>query len=142
FTNTSDIEPISAIWTVNGTVFKSGKGNAIYRFTTTGNYNIELIEDFGNCKDKINKTVVVSEKPNVAFTTSGVLQSCNFPSTVQFKNESTSAVAYKWYFGDGDSSIEYSPIHTYNVAGRFSPILIAFNSNGCSDTLKKNGMVL
>jgi PKD repeat protein len=84
----------------------------------------------------------VYDKPSARFSEAGTLQSCSYPSTIQFRNASTNAVAYKWFFGDGDSSMEHSPTHNYAIAGQFSPMLVAFNANGCSDTMVKAGLVL
>ena len=42
------------------------------------------------------------------------------PLTVQFTDLSTgSPSSWKWYFGDGDSSILQNPIHTYTVVGKY-----------------------
>ncbi len=142
FNNNSGVEPVSAVWTVNNVVFKTGPGDAAYRFTSPGIYTITLTEDFGSCRDELTRKIQVYAKPTAQFTASGVLQSCTYPATVQFQNISLNAVAFKWFFGDGDSSLQSAPTHTYTVAGQFSPMLIALNANGCSDTLVKPGMVL
>jgi PKD repeat protein len=52
FTNISGVVPLSATWRINGTVFKTGDGNAAYRFTAPGTYTVELEEDFGSCQTK------------------------------------------------------------------------------------------
>jgi PKD repeat protein len=44
--------------------------------------------------------------------------------------------AWKWYFGDGDSSTLQHPVHIYTQAGQYSVTLIAYNTMG-SDTLTK-----
>jgi PKD repeat protein len=56
--------------------------------------------------------------------------------TVNFTNKSE-GTAFKWDFGDGSTSTDNSPSHTYSQSGEFDVTLIAFNANGCSDTLKK-----
>ena len=55
---------------------------------------------------------------------------------VTFTNISTNATQYKWYFGDGDSSIMQNPQHTYAFAGNWNVSLVA--SNFCSSTEKMN----
>lgn len=62
------------------------------------------------------------------------IQCNNF--TVNFQNQSTGADTYKWYFGDGDSSIEQNPTHTYRDTGRYTVTLISYNSitNTCLST--------
>jgi hypothetical protein len=44
--------------------------------------------------------------------------------------------AWRWNFGDGNTSIERFPIHTYDSAGIYQACLIASNTNG-ADTLCK-----
>jgi PKD repeat protein len=50
--------------------------------------------------------------------------------TVTFKNETTGAVSYKWDFGDGETSTEESPVHTYPGKGKYVPTLYATNQDG------------
>lgn len=49
-------------------------------------------------------------------------------SEVAFTNLSTNATSYEWTFGDGQTSTEANPVHTY-LDGYFTATLIA--SNGC-----------
>lgn len=51
---------------------------------------------------------------------------------VLLNNTSTMARRYVWYFGDGDSSTIYSPVHTYSL-NRTYPVTLRIE-NGC-DTL-------
>lgn len=50
--------------------------------------------------------------------------------SVTFKNETTGAASYKWDFGDGDSSTEESPVHTYPGKGKYVPTLYAYTKEG------------
>ena len=52
---------------------------------------------------------------------------------VTFTNESVNADTYVWDFGDGNSSTEKSPVHTYEKAGTFTVILTATGSGGADD---------
>jgi PKD repeat protein len=45
---------------------------------------------------------------------------------VLFQNFSENAVSFQWNFGDGETSNERSPVHTYSHAGRYSVSLIAY----------------
>ncbi|MEN8786267.1 MAG: gliding motility-associated C-terminal domain-containing protein, partial [Flavobacteriales bacterium] len=57
---------------------------------------------------------------------------------ISFTNLSNNAVSYKWYFGDGDSSLLSDPTHFYFDEGTYSISLIAYNINGCNDTTSYN----
>jgi len=60
------------------------------------------------------------------------------PATVQFNLPSgpDSALAYTWFFGDGDSAQSPTPQHLYADTGSYTVTLVATNPNtGCADTL-------
>lgn len=49
---------------------------------------------------------------------------------VTFTNQTTGAVSYKWDFGDGTTSEEVSPVHTYPDKGKYVPTLYATTKDG------------
>ena len=49
---------------------------------------------------------------------------------VTFTNASLNADTYSWDFGDGESSTETSPSHTYTADGTYDVTLTAINSGG------------
>ena len=56
---------------------------------------------------------------------------------IQFNPASTGTqYTYQWHFGDGNSSTQASPHHTYAQAGSYSVILVVTNTNpgGCLDS--------
>ncbi|MDQ1254828.1 MAG: hypothetical protein QG646_4098 [Euryarchaeota archaeon] len=57
------------------------------------------------------------------------------PLLVQFTNLSKNATAWNWNFGDGNTSIEKSPMHTYYTAGNYTVNLTVSNTNGTSSKL-------
>ena len=52
---------------------------------------------------------------------------------VSFSNFSLNAVSYSWDFGDGNSSTEESPTHTYVAEGDYTITLTATGSDGTTD---------
>jgi uncharacterized repeat protein (TIGR01451 family) len=67
--------------------------------------------------------------PDARFTATSRLGTV--PMTVGLTDHSTmSPVKWQWDFGDGSTSSEQNPQHTYNAAGRFRVTLTAFNSGG------------
>lgn len=52
---------------------------------------------------------------------------------VSFTNSSTDAVSYLWDFGDGNTSPDENPTHTYAIAGDYSVCLTATSSDGVED---------
>ncbi len=51
-------------------------------------------------------------------------------ATVTFTNESKGAASYEWDFGDGTTSTEESPTHTYPGKGKYVPTLSATSADG------------
>ena len=64
----------------------------------------------------------------------------NTPLTIQFFNESKNASSFEWNFGDGNTSTEEDPEHTYNQAGVYSVSLTVRNGN-LSDTKTIENMI-
>jgi PKD repeat protein len=52
------------------------------------------------------------------------------PLSVQFIGLSQNATEWKWDFGDGLSSVQQNPVHTYLKAGDYNVILTSSNENG------------
>jgi len=63
------------------------------------------------------------------------------PLTVQFTDASTNApTAWSWIFGDGGTSDQQHPAHTYNEPGTYTVALTVTNPGG-SDTLTRAGYI-
>ena len=54
---------------------------------------------------------------------------------VQFYNQSVNTQNVFWDFGDGSTSIENDPLHSYSDTGTYIVTLIATDSIGCTDTI-------
>ncbi len=139
FTNTSVPLPASVSWDF-GDATTSSQLNPVKVYASTGTYTVRMIADFGGCPDTAYSTVTILGKPAAAFD-APVTSACKAPLTVNFNNTSIGAVNYHWDFGDGNTSAQRNPVHTYNAAGSFTVTLIATNANGCSDTLVMPGYV-
>jgi len=56
-----------------------------------------------------------------------------FPRTVTFQNTTPGATSWNWDFGDGTTSTEQNPVHTYQTEGNYTVSLIV-NSDSCERT--------
>jgi PKD repeat protein len=56
------------------------------------------------------------------------------PLSVQFTNQGTTNANYLWDFGDGTTSTQINPTHTYNQLGNYDVSLVVTNGVGCQDT--------
>lgn len=119
--------------------------NPAHTYNTSGNFNVSLrvTNSFG-CITTLTKLqyIKVGSKVHADFTNSQPTD-CTLPSTINFQNNSTGSgtLSYQWDFGDGNTSTQSTPSHTYTTAGSYTVRLIVNSSNGCSDTLTKTDAV-
>lgn len=82
---------------------------------------------FAACQPE-DKPVVSPEEPKVEVKADFSFEVNNLE--VVFTNKSEGAASYKWEFGDGETSKEVSPTHTYASAGEYTVKLTAANADG------------
>jgi PKD repeat protein len=109
-----------------------GPHSVIYTFA--GNRTINLYVSNGFATDTLTKTVNIRSFPVSSFTSS------NDGLTVTFTNTSQNADAYLWDFGDGNTSTESNPVHTYLATGQYEVKLSAINT--CRTIKKTNTVTL
>jgi gliding motility-associated-like protein len=135
FQNNSSPSPISSSWDFgDGTT--SSQTNPVKTFLTAGTFPIKLINNYGNCIDSITKPVTVLAQPTVDFTANDST-SCSSPFTVQFTDNSPVGANWLWDFGDGSTSTQQNPVHTYTTPGYYDVSLTISLPGGCTNTLIK-----
>ncbi|MBC8214633.1 MAG: PKD domain-containing protein, partial [Candidatus Marinimicrobia bacterium] len=106
----------------------AGLGEEIYGCSdpVADNYDDTVTEDDGSCE----------YAPEASFTTD--VTEGYAPLTVTFTNTSDlgsgSDVTYLWDFGDGDTSTEENPEHTFVINGEFSVTLTVETTHGIDTT--------
>lgn len=129
----------SFIWDYNdGTTISSKDSNVVHQYTTPGKYLPKMIlQDAHGCQVPIKGTDSISVFGVVAaFKHDGILV-CD-SNRVAFTNASFSndaIVKYVWNFGDGNTSSEVNPSHSYKQAGSYQTSLQVITKRGCTDTL-------
>lgn len=99
-----------------------------HTYKAAGKYVVSLVvKSAQGCTDIKTDTVFVYGLPTASFMADTVC----FGKATRFSNSSTSLLASKWYFGDGDSSNAASPMHVYKAAGDYTVRLQVANANGC-----------
>jgi PKD repeat protein len=57
---------------------------------------------------------------------------------VSFTNFSLDAATFSWDFGDGSTSVEENPVHTFPSEGTYTVVLTAFNGDGVGKTFSQD----
>ncbi len=115
--------------------------NPSHTYNAPGTYTVTLTvtNQFG-CTDTETKVnfVTTSDNPIANFNFGNVTFGTG--TTVGFVNTSQGAVSYEWFFGDGATSTQVNPTHTYSPenAEQIVVMLIATNEFGCKDTIVKD----
>ena len=84
--------------------------------------------------------VKVFPNPDIEFNVSQNLV-CDSSELLYFVNNTIGAESFKWNFGDGTISLLENPTHIYNVPGVYDVELLAFSSQGCTDTLYEENAI-
>ena len=80
--------------------------------------------------------VTVNPKPSAGIAMPNPDEGCE-PLEVKFQDNTSGNIAnWFWEFGDGNSSTNSSPIHTYNNAGTYDIQLKVTTAEGCTDSLE------
>ena len=135
FQNVSVPSPASSFWDF-GDASTSTAINPVKTYVTPGLYDIKLINTYANCQDSAFKTIRILARPVADFTAPATAR-CEPPFTVNFQDLSTGPVGWQWNFGDGGTSTQQNPSHTYSSYGNFNVTLIVTNASGCTDTILK-----
>ncbi|TNE62774.1 MAG: PKD domain-containing protein [Bacteroidetes bacterium] len=108
--------------------YASGPGPHAIRYLSPGNKNVRLIVSNPAGIDTSFVSQAVLGPPATNFT-----WSANGP-TVTFTNTTVNGQSYLWDFGDGNTSTEVSPEHTYAAPGDYTVTLTV--TNVCTTTSK------
>ena len=110
-----------------------------YTYQTWGNFEIILTVGNELCNDQASQTITIDPPlPIAAFSGEG--EGC-VPLNVTFTNESEYAVSSSWNFGDGQTSNQFSPTHTYYMPGTYNVALTVTGPGGAQDVEIKTAVV-
>lgn len=128
--------PISThAWTF-GDGSTSSASNPSHTYTTGGTYQVKLVVTTAQgCKDSIIKPITIFANPTVSFNHLGHCEQNPTQFTDGSNAGSGTLSTWTYNFGDGGSSNQQNPVHTYANAGTYNVSLLVTNSNGCSNSV-------
>ena len=130
-------------WDFNGDGVLDASGTSVsYTYNDAGSYTVSLTATGPNGVDTLTRTnyVTVSPSPPIALfsanTTTGKKD-----LRVEFTNESIRYSSSSWDFGDGNTSSDTNPIHTYTTSGTFD-VSLSVTGDAGTDTFTSPGLVI
>ena len=140
FTNTST-NYVSCLWTFgDGTT--STATNPTHTYTNNGTFSV-ILKCWGptGCYRSMIYHDIITVTSSEAIFNASPRVGCP-PLTTTFNSLSpVQGLNYLWDFGDGTTSTQANPSHTYTTSGNFDVSLIITDSLGCRDTLIKTNYI-
>lgn len=121
-------------WSVpgQGTIISGQGSDSVYVDWTSGiGYVSVYATSATGCNslaDSCQPSIAPAPVASFTDTTSGM-----FGNDYVFIDGTTGATSWYWEFGDGNTSTQQNPSHSYNGAGTYTVILTVTNANGCTD---------
>ena len=132
FQDTNSVNVVSWLWNFgDGTTSTLASPTHIYDEITTHHASLTVTTSLGCTYTYIGFNSVNFSAYNAGFTTSYIQGP--FPLTMNFTSSNQSATEWYWDFGDGNTSAEENPTHTYLIEGDYEVSLTIY-SNNCEVT--------
>ena len=134
--NNESIGAFNYIWNF-GDNTTSTDINPEHLYPNPANFNVMLVAKNQYCSDSVllNNAIKVHPNPVADFTVQ--ITDNDLRNPVLFINTSTNAIQYSWQFGDGNSSTEKNPEHSFAYNKGYKVMLIATSNKNCTDTIEK-----
>ncbi|GAB3643723.1 hypothetical protein GCM10027423_43600 [Spirosoma arcticum] len=111
----------------------SSEQNPKHTYTVAGSYTVKLTAKGAGGSNQVTQIITIQAPPAAAvaqFSVAG--EGCTAPCAVTLTNQSQNATSYQWDFGDGQTSTEHNPQHTYTQGKIYAIKLIATGPRGSS----------
>jgi len=112
----------------------STEANPSHIFQESKAHHVKLVATGLSGKDSLEQVITVFDRPVAMFEPS-TTEANNLEADITFDNSSVGGSRFLWDFGDGSTSEDESPIHTFTSSGNYTITLYAWNSDACVDTL-------
>ena len=111
----------------------SSEQNPKHTYSVAGSFNVKLTAKGAGGSNDVTQIITIKAPPEAAvaqfsFTGGG----CTAPCAITLTNQSQNATSYQWDFGDGQTSTEQNPQHTYTQGKTFIIKLTATGPGGSS----------
>ena len=142
--NSTDVDGniVNRTWFING-IFFNQTSMLRYTFPDNGTYTatLKVTDDDGDSSTYSQQIQVLNVAPSAGFTYSTQNNNYTKNNPISFTDTSSdvdgSIVSYHWDFGDGTTSTERHPSHTFSSNGRYKITLSIEDNDGKTDSYGK-----
>ncbi|MCB9231490.1 MAG: PKD domain-containing protein [Bacteroidia bacterium] len=106
-------------------IWSNGGTSSTTTVTNAGTYYLNVVDNVGCKSDTSSVTVTVSAGPVAAFSSSQASLTSTFT-----ESSTGNPTSWLWSFGDGNTSTQQNPTHTYAAAGTYTVCLVANSACG------------
>lgn len=135
-------QPIASwLWNFGDGTFSTAQ-HPLHVYSNPGVYTVTLtVTTQYGCTATLaqNNLITISSPPIASFTFQPSAVCTGSP--IAFSGAATGPnpiVSWSWFFGDGTTSSQQNPVHTYSSQGQFLMSLLVTDSQGCVDLVTQN----
>lgn len=142
FTDTStdsDGEIVGWLWDF-GDGNTSTEQNPVYTYSSAGTYSVSLtVTDDGGATNTISNSVTVANDNNAPVADFSYDVNLLTVSLTDANSDSDGQIVdWLWDLGDGNTSTEQNPVHTYAASGTYNISLVVTDDDGASNSVSSS----
>jgi gliding motility-associated-like protein len=142
-TNTSEIEAPHTITGYEWDILNNGINNyftenATHTFNGNGTFEVALTATSdGGCSNTVVQNITVWADPTASFSHVPACEGDPFQFNDQSTGNGGNINTWQWNFGDGNTSNQQNPSHSYASFGTYTVTLTVTTQDGCSDEISQ-----
>jgi PKD repeat protein len=109
--------------------WSNGAQTKSVEITSGGQYTVVVKRNDVECPSEDMATVALKPKPSAEFTATP--EDPEPDKTFAFAATGTDGVSWLWNFGDGTTSTDQNPVHSYSEIGEYEIVLTVTSVDGC-----------
>lgn len=128
---------------LSGSDNRSSLQNPTHIYSVSGTYQVTLsVSSANGCSSTVAKQLIVTDAPFVDFSYDNRCAATNIQFTPASAVITADVATWNWSFGDGSTSSEPNPQHSYPTAGNYIVALTISTTTGCQNTISHSIIIL